>query len=209
MLESTSKIYIDDVQYVVLIYKKKVKNLRISFNGVLFKVTRPIYSSKKTLNDFIDTNAKSLIKRYKKRNDSYLDGVYILGNKAEQSNVIFLDQLYHFNSIDELYLKIKKPFLTYLKKRCYEIEEEMNIPHIYKIRLGKYKTILGSNSKKSNTITLNIKLIHYSLASIDAIIYHEYAHYFEMNHQKSFYDVLYKYCPNYDILLKEIRKIRT
>ena len=73
----------------------------------------------------------------------------------------------------------------------------MNIPVDYKIHIKNVKTILGSNSLKTKSLTFSIILIHYPLVVIDSIVVHELAHYFYRNHSKNFYNVVYKYFPDY------------
>ena len=41
---------------------------------------------------------------------------------------------------------------------------------------------------------------------IDSVIIHELAHHFVYDHSDNFYKVVYKYCPNYDILRKKLIK---
>ena len=81
----------------------------------------------------------------------------------------------------------------------------MNVPIEYKVRVQKMKSRLGSNSKATNTLNFTLKLIHFSKEAIDSVIIHELAHYFKFDHSKEFYDVVYKYCPNYDKLNKEFK----
>ena len=68
------------------------------------------------------------------------------------------------------------------------------------------KTRLGSNSRKTNKLAFSLSLVHYSKDIIDSVIVHELAHYYEFNHSFKFYNIVYKYCPNYKILRKKLIK---
>ena len=68
------------------------------------------------------------------------------------------------------------------------------------------KSRYGSNNKSTKTITYSLVLLHYSPEIIDSVIIHEIAHCFAYNHGDNFYKVVYKYCPNYDILRKKLIK---
>ena len=83
---------------------------------------------------------------------------------------------------------------------------EMGVELEYKVKIKEMKSRLGSNSKATNTLNFTSKLIHFSKDAIDSVIIHELAHYFYFDHSKNFYDVVYKYCPNYDKLNKEFKQ---
>ena len=68
------------------------------------------------------------------------------------------------------------------------------------------KSRYGSNSKKTKTLNFNLILIHYDVEVIDSVIIHELAHIKVFNHSKEFYDVVYRYCPNYDKYRKMLIK---
>ena len=59
-------------------------------------------------------------------------------------------------------------------------------------------------SKK--TLTFSFVLIHYSKEVIDSVVIHELAHDLFFDHSSNFYNVVYNYCPNYDILRKQLVK---
>ena len=81
----------------------------------------------------------------------------------------------------------------------------MNRPS-YRITIRKMTSRYGSNSKTSKHITFATILLHYSLPIIDSVVVHELAHIEVFDHSKKFYDVVYKYCPDYDVLHKKLRK---
>ena len=81
----------------------------------------------------------------------------------------------------------------------------MTLP-LYKVTLKDMRTRFGSNSKHTKTLHFAYVLIHYSFDIIDSVIVHELAHILVYDHSKKFYDVVYKYCPDYDIYRKKLIK---
>ena len=79
----------------------------------------------------------------------------------------------------------------------------MGAPH-YQVKVRQMKSRYGSNNKSSKAITYSLVLLHYSPEIIDSVIIHELAHCFVYNHGDNFYKVVYKYCPNYDMLRKKL-----
>ena len=81
-------------------------------------------------------------------------------------------------------------------------DEKIPYP-ILKIRL--MKTRWGVCNRRSNTVTLNTKLIEYSLEKLDYVIIHELSHFVHFNHSKNFWNLVSKYCPNYKLIRKELK----
>ena len=100
---------------------------------------------------------------------------------------------------------MKKLYLPLVEQRVRYYEHLMRLePH--KVRVRKMSSRYGSNSKHTYTVTFALKLYSYSIDILDAIVIHELSHSVVFNHSKAFYDVVYKYCPNYDNLHRKLRK---
>ena len=82
----------------------------------------------------------------------------------------------------------------------------MNINEDLKLKTSYLKTRYGSFSKKTNTVSLNTILYHYDIEYLKSVIVHELAHYYQMNHSKSFYQIVYKYYPNYKIIHNRLKR---
>lgn len=121
---------------------------------------------------------------------------YLFGEKVE------ID----FESDDQLTKYLKKNLLLYLNTRVKEFESQMNIEKPYKISVRNMKTRYGSNSLQTHSLSFQLSLVHFSKDIIDSVIVHELAHDKYHNHQKSFYNEVYKYCPNYWDLKKKLRR---
>ncbi|MCR4891728.1 MAG: M48 family metallopeptidase [Lachnospiraceae bacterium] len=65
------------------------------------------------------------------------------------------------------------------------------------LRIKTMTSRWGSCQPRRKVITLNNQLIHYPLAAIEYVVWHEYAHFIEANHSKAFYAVLEKQMPDW------------
>ena len=73
------------------------------------------------------------------------------------------------------------------------------------IQIKYYKSKWGSCNYRSNVISLNIALIHYSPKAIESVIWHEYCHLVVPNHSKTFYELIYYGMDDYNVRHKELR----
>lgn len=193
------------VIYNVEIEKKLIKNTYYRFKNNTFYITTSLFCKTENILKSLDKFAPKLIKTKLIDLENYF--IYLFNNKIESQSNIY--QIFNKNYLiineDDFYKKIKKEFLNYLTNRTRYFEGLMGVKPSYKISLKKMKTRLGSNSRKTHTINYSIYLIHKSFEAIDSVIIHELAHHFEFNHSKKFYDIVYKYCPNYNKIKKEFK----
>lgn len=94
---------------------------------------------------------------------------------------------------------LKKHAVFYFTKRIEEISDQIEIPY-NGLKVKWLKTKWGHcNSYKE--IVLNCKLISYKKEIIDYVIVHELCHVIHMNHNKEYWNLVSKFCPNW----KELR----
>ena len=199
---------VDDKDYQVIVTYKRIRNIHFRFNGEAFLVSAPRLVSLKQIKSGLDKYAKKLIQRSVKMNAEADEYIYILGKKIELNYPGYLaleSELISYKDNKQLHTKLRKWFLEYLTKRTEFFEKVMGAPH-YLVKLRQMKSRYGSNNKSTKTITYSLVLLHYSPEIIDSVIIHELAHCFAYNHGDNFYKVVYKYCPNYDILRKKLIK---
>ena len=199
---------VDDKSYVVEITYKRIRNIHFRFDGEKFLITCPRLARISQIKSGLDKYAKKLIKRSVKMNAESEEYIYILGKKIELSYPGYLaleSELISYKDNKQLHTRLRKWFLSYLTNRTQFFESVMGIPS-YQVKLRQMKSRYGSNNKSTKTITYSLVLIHYSPEIIDSVIIHELAHCFVYNHGDNFYKVVYKYCPNYDILRKKLIK---
>ncbi len=149
----------------------------------------------------------NMFKRNLKETDNY---IFIFGEQHsinEKDGLNEIENIGIFKTINEKNNLLKLLLNRYLAQRFYYFEDLMRITHgKYHYCIKNVKTRYGSNSLRTKSIMFSLSLVHYSYAMIDSVIVHEFAHDFQRNHSKKFYDIVYKYCPNYDELHKKMTK---
>lgn len=187
---------------------KRQKNIYFRRKDNEILVTCDRYSSldyiKKVLPDMIPK-----LKNSSKKNAFFTDdGVYIFGDFVSTADgfVKFGGKSFLFLNKENFYNKISIYAQKYFQERVDYYSKIMNVNEHYKVRLGFQNRQYGSNSKTTHTISLNVILIHYSQEISDTVVVHELAHHFVRNHSDDFYNVVYKYCPDYDYLDRKLRK---
>lgn len=86
--------------------------------------------------------------------------------------------------------------------RYVEIMKEDNIPKPCEIRFKEMKTMWGNCYPQRKIITLNSALLDMPREYLEYVIIHELAHFIHKDHQKGFWNLVGKYCPEW----KERRK---
>ena len=66
-----------------------------------------------------------------------------------------------------------------------------------KLKIRSMKTRWGVCNKRDNSVTLNSKLLKYSLNEIDYVIIHELSHFVHFDHSRDFWNTVEKYMPDY------------
>ena len=201
----------NDKEYQVVITRKKMKSIRYTYKAGVFKVSAPLFLvSEKEIIKGLDKYADRLIKadiRSVASGDSY---IYVLGVKVplkEEGKIDFTNgESISYKNRTDLEKKLKKWFLNLITNRHRYYENKMGINKPYKVKVRKMTTRYGSNSYSSRSITYSMILLHYTVDVIDSVIVHELAHDMVRDHSKKFYDVVYKYCPDYKELHRRLRK---
>ena len=199
------------VSYPVVVTRKRMKNIRYTFKNETFYVSAPyFFVTRKSIMQGLDKFADKLIKNNKEKTACGDDFIYLLGYKIqiqESGEIAFTNgETIKYKDREDLDKKLKKWFVKYLEVRVRYYEQQMGISKSYKVRVRKMSSRYGSNSSATHALTFSMILIHYSHDVIDSVIIHELAHDKIKDHSKRFYDVVYKYCPNYDSLHKRLRK---
>ena len=200
---------VKDKEYIVNITYKRIRNIHYRFRDGHFEVSCSRLVSKKSIIQGLDKFAETLIEKSSKPSPIGDDYIYLFGDKhvINESGKISFGEYGEitYKSKDELIKKLKLMFLKVIEPRVRYYETKMNLPS-YRITVRNMTTRYGSNSKRSKHITFATTLLHYSIPIIDSVIVHELAHIKEFNHSKKFYDVVYKYYPDYDYYHKKLRR---
>ena len=176
-------IYVDDVPILYAKYRKN-RNIRLTIEGKgVVKLTCPYGVQDSDIYSFV----KSKISWIKKSLDS-------LSSKESLSEKP----------------KLKKRELTALKdfidQMVYKYAVLMNA-EINEVRLRKMKTEWGNCNYINLVLTFNTYLYYMSERFIEAIVVHELAHLFVHGHGKRFYQLVYKYLPDYRERIKEAKNV--
>ena len=197
-MATKQRVYrINERDIPALITYKRMRSMTLRYDAEkgMFKVSAPFLTPTPVIDDFVMRHAEKLLRRIKKRASPY-DGqyLYFLGEKVEVGEL----------SDAQVVAYYKKNGMAYLKKRVEEFTAIMKVPVTYNVRMRNMRRTYGSNSKKTQTLTFQAKLLAYAPEIVDSVIIHELAHYFAFDHSKKFYRVVYSYCPNYDSLRKKL-----
>ena len=190
---------VNDKEYEVVIIHKRVKNVTVRFKDEKFVVSCPYYTNKFLVVPLLDKYAENLIKRSTKPSPVSENGIYLFGqfNELSYPGVLHLGtKEISFKDNEDLMTKLKPIFKDYVEQRVRYYEKQMNVES-YEVRVQNMKTRFGSNSKHTKTLNFSMSLIHFDPEVIDSVVVHELAHILVFNHSKQFYDVVYRYCPDY------------
>ncbi len=198
-------------EYHLIVTRKRMKSVRYTYKDGVFRVSAPIlFVTQKQIEQGLEKYADKLIAldvRTKASDENY---IYILGKQIplnESGEINFSDgTVIKYKSREDLDKKLIKWFLLLIEKRHRYYENIMGIKKPYKVRVRKMRTRYGSNASGTHSITYSSILMHYTSDVIDSVIVHELAHDMVRNHSEKFYNVVYKYCPNYKALHKRLRK---
>ena len=210
-------INIDDKMYNVEVSRKKNKNLYIRVEDNLnINVSCPfLYTNKmieKILYDNIDSIKNMLLKTIELNNKKLDENSKILGKEI---TIIYKDVLKPIFSDNTLIVKDVKMkdkwyknkayevFRIYLDEAYYAFDEKIPYPTL---KVRNMKTRWGVCNRKNNSITLNFELIKKDHKYLNYVIVHELSHFVHFDHSKDFWETVNKYCPEYKIVRKEMRK---
>ena len=73
-------------------------------------------------------------------------------------------------------------------------DEDIPFP---KLKIRSMKTRWGVCNKRDNSVTLNSKLIKYSIHEIDYVIIHELSHFVHFDHSREFWETVQYYMSDY------------
>ena len=197
------------ITYPVIVTKKRMKNITYRFKDGTFYISIPWYAFKNDYMKGLDKYADRLINSAKKslaRGENY---IYLLGEKVELNDshqlVIPDGNIIVYKDETDMDKKLKKWFLKLVQERVNYYQSLMGVEP-YRVHVQKMTSRFGSNSKHTKSLNFSLVLMHYSIDIIDSVVVHELAHILVYNHSKQFYDVVYRYCPNYDECHHKLRK---
>lgn len=203
------EVLFNNKNYKVIVTYKRCRNITFRFKKGGFSITAPFLTSDKSILDGLEKYGQKLIDHSHVETFEGEDFIMLLGYRIDiqdSGDINFSDgSKITYKNRDNLHKKLKTYFLGLCERRVAHYTKIMDVP-LYTTRVREMDTRHGSNSLTSRTVWFNTKLMHYSLEIIDSVVIHELAHIRVFNHSKKFYDLVYKYCPNYDELHTKLRK---
>lgn len=206
---------LDGQTYNVLVVKKNNKNTYIKIkDDMTIYVTTNYFTSKREVKVILD-NEKDFLRKALSRTRKKLEKeelFYYLGKKYDIILVPFENTEV---SNGKIFVKDEKTLEKWLKKETKRIfterleynynlfDEDIPFP---KLKIRSMKTRWGVCNKRDNSVTLNSKLIKYSLHEIDYVIIHELSHFVHFDHSKEFWETVRMHMPDYKksvLILKE------
>ena len=181
-------------QYEGTIYEgtitfKRIRHLILKMgkgeNEIL--ISAPYATLLRTVDSFVIKNLPKLLKKVNRVEtpfgESYL---YLLGNKQEFAG-----------GEKEAHALWKKEGKPYLEERVRRYEGLMGIQKPYQVKMRNMKSRWGVNSKTAHALTFSDFLMCFTPEIIDSVVVHELCHHFHFDHSKEFYDLVFRYCPEY------------
>ena len=199
------------VNYPVIVQRKKMRSIRYRFKDGTFYISCPKYLvTKKILINGLDRFSDSLLKQMNKEKPEGDGFYYILGHRISVlpngGEITFTDgSAIKYKDKKDFDKKIRKWFLDLITKRTRYYESVMGVKP-YNVHVRNMSTRYGSNSLSTRSINYALLLVHYPLPVIDSVVVHELAHDKVRDHSKKFYDVVYKYFPDYKLYHTKLRK---
>ncbi len=197
---------LDGIVYKVLVVKKNNKNTYIKIKDDLtIYVTTNYLTSKREVKIILD-NEKDFLRNALSRTRKKMEKeelFYYLGKKYDIILVPFENIEF---SEGKIFVKDKKTLEKWLKKETKRIFEERleynynlfdeDIP-FPKLKIRSMKTRWGVCNKRDNSVTLNSKLIKFSIHEIDYVIIHELSHFIHFDHSREFWETVRIHMPDY------------
>ncbi|MCQ2087339.1 MAG: M48 family metallopeptidase [Bacilli bacterium] len=195
----------DGKVYPVVITRKRMKNVTYRFRSGTFYVSAPKRVALSFIIKGLDKFGPNLIKRSAKATDVSNEYVYIFGERYPINNINIDNKILDYSDQKNYQKELYKMLYNYVYEKTYEYGALMGINiNTYRVKVRNTRSRFGSNSRRTYTIAYSFQLVHFSKEIIDSVIYHELAHCKVFNHSKSFYDIVYQYCPNYNELRKKL-----
>lgn len=209
-------ITIDNVDYEIIILKKRIKNtyIRVKEDLKIYVTTSKWTSNndiKKLIERELDNIRKMINKQLRRLDESTrilgIDiDIIVISNLKEPELDLNNHKLYikDRSKIDNYYKLIATSLFKKRLDYIYNLFDEA-IPYpILKIR--KMKSRWGVCNRKDNSITLNLELLKKDIKYVDYVIVHELSHFVHFNHSKPFWNLVSKYKPDYKLIRKELRE---
>lgn len=194
-------VRLGEKEYPCTLTYKRMRSItyRLSRDGKRLLISAPYFVPLSQIKEAIPRIFPKLIAKVEERPSPILgDDVYLFGVKTTIPG-------FHEWAEKKKDAFLKKELKSYLDARVPFLSAWMKVPP-YQIKVRTMVSRYGVNNIKNKTLTFATILAHYDKAITDYVIVHELAHHYERNHQKGFYDIVARYCPDYKKLRQKLKK---
>lgn len=193
--------------------RTNAKKIKIRVVEGVVVVSAPFYVSKEVIDNFVNSQ-QDWIQKQLETNPILQNGdsVSLLGKSYTLTYIetkrCYVDdkQLYLYPDKALIQSFLTKNAKKYIDQRFVFFCEQLHIQDI-SLRYGFYKSKWGSCTPRKKQICFNVNLIFMPMRFIDAILLHELAHLFYLNHGKEFYNLLCTWMPDYKKVVKDCKSI--
>jgi predicted metal-dependent hydrolase len=186
--------------YTLIRSFRKSLSIQVQKNGILM-VRSPFFLTKKQIETFLLTKSTWIEKQREKQSRLSLQEkeeqqyYYLFGEKQERG----------IQSEKVIEQKMRKILRSYIEAQIENYVATLSLDRKpKKLRISQARTRWGSYSS-SGTISFSLRLLRYSRESINAVIIHELAHMYEMNHSKKFWHRVETWMPEYQKYIEPLR----
>lgn len=193
--------------YNTTLSRRKTICIQINSKGVTVKA--PVGTPKSVIQDFVNKKHKWIDKKLKEQEEAKNKVNKILPDKSimfmgkirelvdsEVANYLIKDNQILVNKFFDKNDFYKQEMVKYVKEKVAVFKKQMQVePNRINIKANLVSR-WGSCSSKGN-INLNLTLILTPSFVIDYVIIHELSHLKEMNHSKKFWEIVERFCPDY------------
>lgn len=208
-------VTLDNDHVMVIVERKKNKNLYFRFKDLNLVVTCNKLVSDKSILDLIIKNEKALTKMYvkaKEENNSnaffnYLGEQYTILYDENVKKVSFINDVVvtkDKNMLDKFY---NNQVISLFTERVEKLKVLFDDIPDFKLRFRKMKTRWGVNNVTDRVITLNTELLKKEQSLLDYVIIHEICHFYEANHSSKFWLQVEKRYPYYKLARKKLKEV--
>ena len=205
-MEITFDYKLDGYTYKVLVVKKNNKNTYIKIKDDLtIYVTTNYLTSKREVKTILD-NEQDFLRKALSRTRKKLEKEELFYYLGEKYDIILVPFENTEVSNGKIFVKDEKTLDKWLKKEMKRVfterleynynlfDEDIPFP---KLKIRSMKTRWGVCNKRDNSVTLNSKLIQYSIHEIDYVIIHELSHFVHFDHSREFWETVRMHMPDY------------
>jgi len=187
----------------VVVTTKQIKSMILKYKDGTFHLSKPTHVSDKQAIEWLESLTKHQFDALKETHKIKCSNnfVYIFGRKfklkiydmnipkalIKEGEVL----VYHKNYLEKYLKELLKYYITKRVKELHLVDFDV------KIEVQKMTSKYGCCFYNQQRMKFASRLIHEPKEVIDSIIIHELAHFYYHNHQKEFYQYVYKHDPHY------------